>query len=69
MLAVGEETGDLPGALQHIARRYDDELDHSIKVLTTVLEPILILGVAIIVGFVAISMLMAVFDLTSGLGV
>jgi type IV pilus assembly protein PilC len=69
MLAVGEETGDLPGALRHITRRYDEELDHSIKVLTTVLEPVLILGVAVIVGFVAISMLMAVFDLTSGLGV
>lgn len=69
MLAVGEETGDLPGALKHIARRYDAELDQSIKVLTTVLEPVLILGVALIVGFVAISMLTAVFDLTSGLGV
>ena len=69
MLAVGEETGDLPGALKHIARRYDSELDQSIKVLTTVLEPVLILGVAVVVGFVAISMLTAVFDLTSGLGV
>ncbi len=69
MLAVGEETGDLPGALKHIARRYDAELDQSIKVLTTILEPVLILGVAVIVGFVAISMLTAVFDLTSGLGV
>ena len=69
MLAVGEETGDLPGALQHIARRYDTELDFSIKVLTTVMEPVLILGIAIIIGFVAISMLMAVFNLTSGLGV
>jgi len=69
MLAVGEETGDLPGALAQITRRYDEELDFSIKVLTTVLEPVLILGVALIIGFVAISMLMAVFDLTSGLGV
>lgn len=69
MLAVGEETGDLPGALKQIARRYDEELDFSIKILTTVLEPVLILGVALIIGFVAISMLMAVFDLTSGLGV
>ncbi len=68
MLAVGEETGDLPGALKQIARRYDEELDFSIKVLTTVLEPVLILGVALIIGFVAVSMLMAVFDLTSGLG-
>jgi len=69
MLAVGEETGDLPGALSQIARRYDEELDFSIKILTTVLEPVLILGIALIIGFVAISMLMAVFDLTSGLGV
>jgi type II secretory pathway component PulF len=68
MLAVGEETGDLPGSLKNIARRYDAELDFSIKVLTTVMEPILILGIAIIIGFVAISMLMAVFNLTSGLG-
>ena len=69
MLAVGEETGDLPGALAQITRRYDEELDFSIKVLTTVLEPVLILGVALVIGFVAISMLMAVFDLASGLGV
>lgn len=69
MLAVGEETGDLPGALSQIARRYDEELDFSIKILTTVLEPVLILGIALIIGFVAISMLMAVFDLTSGIGV
>ena len=67
MLAVGEETGDLPGALKQIARRYDEELDFSIKILTTVLEPVLILGIALIIGFVAISMLLAVFDLTSGL--
>jgi len=69
MLAVGEETGDLPGALAQIARRYDEELDFSIKILTTVLEPLLILGVALIIGFVAVSMLMAVFDLTGGLSV
>ncbi len=69
MLAIGEETGDLPGALQHIARRYDDDLDRSIKIMTTVIEPVLILGVAVIVGFVVISLLLAVFDLTSGLGV
>jgi type II secretory pathway component PulF len=68
MLSVGEETGDLPGALGQIARRYDEELDFSIKLLTTVLEPVLILAMGLLIGFVAISMLMAVFDLTSGLG-
>lgn len=69
MLSVGEETGDLPSALSQIVKRYEEELDFSIKVLTTVLEPVMMLGMALIIGFVAISMLMAVFDLTTGLGV
>jgi len=69
MLAVGEETGDMPTALGHIARRYDGELDRSVKMLTTLLEPIMMVTMAVLVGFVAISMLMAVFDLTSGLNV
>ena len=67
MLAVGEESGDIAGALAHIGRRYDNELDRAVKLLTTILEPIMMLVIAAGVGFVAISMLMAVFDLTSGL--
>ncbi len=67
MLAIGEQTGDMPTALTNIARRYDSDLDRAVKVLTTVLEPILILVVAVLVGFVAVSMLLAVFELTSGL--
>ena len=67
ILAVGEQSGDVPGALLHIARRYENELDRRIKIFTTLLEPILIVGVAALVGFVAIAMLLAVFDITSGL--
>jgi len=69
MLAVGEQSGDISGALMHISRRYDAELDRAVKVLTTVIEPILILVMAVLVGYVAISILLAVFDLTSGLNV
>lgn len=67
MLAVGERTGDLAGALGHIARRYESERDRAMRMFMTILEPMMILGIALIVGFVAISMLMAVFDMTSGL--
>lgn len=69
MLAIGEETGDMSGALAHIARRYEALLDRQVKIFTTVLEPILIVLMAVVVGFVAISILLAVFDLTSGLNV
>jgi type II secretory pathway component PulF len=67
MLAIGEESGDMTSALEHIGRRYDNELDRAVKLLTTILEPVMMLLIAVGVGFVAISMLMAVFDLTSGL--
>lgn len=69
MLAIGEETGDMAGALGHIGRRYENELNRNLKVFTTALEPILIVVVAVGVGFVAISILMAVFSLTNGLDV
>ena len=67
MLAIGEESGDMASALEHIGRRYDNELDRAVKIFTTILEPVMMLIIAIGVGFVAVSMLMAVFELTNGL--
>lgn len=69
MMAIGEQTGDMAGALEHVGRRYENELDRNIKIFTTALEPILIVLVALVVGFVAISILTAVFKATSGLGI
>lgn len=69
MLSVGEESGDVSGSLRHITRRFDNDLSRSISMFTTILEPLLILVIAVVVGFVAISMLLAVFDMTSGLNV
>ena len=68
MMALGEQTGNLPGALGHIGKRYEAELNRNIKVFTTALEPLLILLVALVVGFVAIAILSAVFSATSAMG-
>jgi type II secretory pathway component PulF len=68
MLAVGEQSGDMPGALGHIGKRYESEMDRNITVFTNALEPILIVAIGAVVGFVAISILMAVFKVTSSLG-
>jgi len=67
MLAVGEETGDLAGSLTHITRRYDTELDRMVKTCTTVLEPLLIVLVAIVVGGIAIALLLPILTLTDTL--
>jgi type IV pilus assembly protein PilC len=69
MLAVGEETGDLAGCLTHITRRYDSELDQMVKTVTTLLEPILIVLVAIVVGGIAVALLMPVLTLTDTLNI
>ncbi|MBR0056786.1 MAG: type II secretion system F family protein [Kiritimatiellae bacterium] len=68
LLAIGEQTGDMPSALDHIGRRYESEMDKNIKVFTAALEPLLIVCVAAMVGFIAISILSAVFKVSSGLG-
>ena len=67
MLSVGEEAGEVPRSLTQIARRYDDELTRNIKLFTTVLEPVLMIFIAGAVAFVAISMLLPVFQLTQGI--
>jgi type II secretion system protein F len=65
MLAVGEEAGNLEEILLRIAQRYDSEVDRAVKLFVSLLEPMMILVMAGIVGFVVISMLLPVFTLNS----
>jgi type II secretory pathway component PulF len=68
MLAVGEESGEVVPALQNIGDTYEQELGHRLRIFTTLLEPVIILIMALLVGSVVVSILLAVFDLTSGIG-
>ena len=68
MLAVGEQAGDMASSLEHIGKRYQKDMDRNIATFTNALEPILIVAIAGVVGFVAIAILMAVFKVSSSLG-
>jgi len=68
MLAIGEETGDMKGALDHIARRYESALDRNIKVFTTVLEPIMIVVMGTMVGGMLVAMYLPMFKMSSVVG-
>jgi len=68
MLAVGEQAGDMASSLEHIGRRYQKDMDRNIVAFTNALEPILIVAIAGVVGFVAIAILMAVFKVSSSIG-
>jgi general secretion pathway protein F len=63
MIAVGEETGRLEGMLSEVANYYDQEVKRTTKRLTALLEPILILGMGLIIGIIVISMLLAIFSI------
>ena len=63
MIAVGEETGKLEGMLGEVAGFYDQEVKRTTKRLTSLLEPILILGMGLVIGVVVISMLLAIFSI------
>jgi type II secretory pathway component PulF len=68
MLAVGEESGAVVPALKNIADAYEQELSRMLKIFTTLLEPVIIIIMAIVVGGIVMSILMAVFSITSGIG-
>jgi type IV pilus assembly protein PilC len=61
MLAVGEETGAMDTMLTKIADFYEDEVAAAIKALTSILEPLMIIIVGAMVGFIVISMYMPLF--------
>lgn len=68
MLSVGEQAGDMASSLDHIGKRYQKDMDRNIASFTNALEPIMIVAIAGVVGFVAIAILMAVFKVSSSLG-
>jgi type IV pilus assembly protein PilC len=61
MIAVGEETGGLDAMLNKVADFYEDEVAAAVKALTSILEPVMIVLVGGIVGFVVIAMYMPMF--------
>lgn len=62
MVAIGEETGDLPKMLGRVSDSLDFEVDNGLRRLTSLVEPIIILAMGAIVGFVVLSVLLPIFQ-------
>jgi type IV pilus assembly protein PilC len=67
LVRIGEETGDVPGALNNLADTYESELDVSLRVMTQLIEPVLIICMAVMVGFVLLSIFLPLFKLISSI--
>lgn len=68
LVHIGEQTGDVPAALNNIAETYDNELTVSLRTVTTLIEPALIISIAIVIGFMLVGVLQAMFKMTSVIG-
>ena len=68
MVDVGEQTGALPEMLMKIADNYDEEVDNAVAAMTSLLEPIMIVFLAVIVGSIVIAMFLPLIDLMETVG-
>ena len=67
LVKIGEETGDVPGALANLAETYESELQIALRVMMGLIEPALIIVMAVGVGFLLLSILLPMFNLISSI--
>jgi type IV pilus assembly protein PilC len=69
MVDVGEQTGALPDMLMKIADTSDEEVDNAVSAMTSLLEPVMIIFLAIVVGSIVIAMFLPIIELIGGDGI
>jgi type IV pilus assembly protein PilC len=67
LVKIGEETGDVPGALSNLADTYEGELQNGLRVMTNLIEPVLIVMMALVVGFLLLSVMLPMFKLIANI--
>ena len=68
MIAVGESTGALDAMLGKIADFYEDEVDQAVAAMTSLLEPMMMVFLGTIIGFIVIAMYLPIFKMASVVG-
>ncbi len=68
MIRIGEESGTLDDILDKTADYFDEELEAAIQQLTTMFEPLLILIMGVVIGFIVIAMALPLFDVMKTVG-
>jgi type IV pilus assembly protein PilC len=67
MIRIGEETGTLDTYLDQVAEFYDEELEYRIRQMTSLIEPVMVVGVGLVVGFIAVSLVSAMYGLVGAI--
>ncbi len=67
LVRIGEETGDVPGALNNLADTYEGELEIALRVMSDMIGPVLIIVMSVVVGFLLLSIFLPLFRLISSI--
>lgn len=67
MLAIGEETGNLEQILEQLAVANESEIDDTMKNLSSIIEPLLLLVIGVVVGFLALALIMPIYNITNSI--
>jgi general secretion pathway protein F len=65
MISIGEKTGELPDMLKNVASTYEDQINAKVESMTSLIEPIMIVAMGGMVGFIVISVLMPLMDMSN----
>jgi general secretion pathway protein F len=65
MIAVGEQSGELESMLDQVAQAYDEEVEVQTQKVTSLMEPLIIVGMALVVGFIVISVMLPILKISS----
>ena len=68
MVEIGEETGELPDMLTRIADNYDEDVDNAVAGMTSLIEPIMIVFLALVVGFIVIALFLPIVGIIETIG-
>lgn len=68
MISIGEETGELDGMMEKVADFYEDEVEQAVKAMTSLIEPLMMVGIAVMVGTILLSMYLPMFAIFDQIG-
>lgn len=68
MLAIGEETGNLETILDQLAEHFEEEVDDTMKNMSSIIEPLLLLVIGVVVGFLALALIMPIYNIGNSIG-
>ncbi len=68
MLAIGEETGNLEDILDQLAVHFEEEVDDTMKNVSSIIEPLLLLVIGVVVGFLALALISPIYNIGNSIG-